>query len=190
MIGKEEYRRNLPHILPENAVYFITYRIAGSIPSHIIHSYIKKKENNKVDYFEEFDDYLNNQKGTLTESNIANIIKESLWFYNEKYFKLISFCIMSSHVHLVINTNNYPYKSLHLLLKSIKGVSSNKINKLKGQKGPFWHHESYDRVVRDRNELSNVIMYTLNNPVKACLVDHWMDWEYSYIDEKYIEKGK
>jgi len=186
---KEEYRRKLPHIVPANAVFFITYRIAGSLPLSIINKYQIDKKTKEIPpkYFEIIEDYLDTQKGILTKKEIVKIIEESLWYYNDKYYKLIAFCIMPNHVHLLINTNNFPYKNLFSIMKLIKGVSSNKINKRIGKKGQFWQHKSYDRMVRDRNELGNIIDYILNNPVKAKLVNNWKEWNYTYIDENYCE---
>jgi REP element-mobilizing transposase RayT len=186
---KEEYRRKLPHIVPANTVFFITYRIAGSLPLSIINKYQIDKKTKEIPpkYFEIIEDYLDTQKAILTKKEIAKIIEESLWYYNDKYYKLIAFCIMPNHVHLLINTNNFPYKNLFSIMKLIKGVSSNKINKRIGKKGQFWQHESYDRMVRDRNELGNIIDYILNNPVKAKLVNNWKEWNYTYIDENYCE---
>jgi putative transposase len=51
--------------------------------------------------------------------------------------------------------------------------------------GRFWEHESYDRLVRDRNELYRVVQYILQNPVKVGLRQHWQDWKYSYIKPDY-----
>jgi REP element-mobilizing transposase RayT len=183
---KEEYRRKLPHIVPANTVFFITYRIAGSLPLSIINKYQIDKKTKEIPpkYFEIIEDYLDTQKAILTKKEIAKIIEESLWYYNDK---LIAFCIMPNHVHLLINTNNFPYKNLFSIMKLIKGISSNKINKRIGKKGQFWQHESYDRMVRDRNELGNIIDYILNNPVKAKLVNNWKEWNYTYIDENYCE---
>ena len=184
-----EYRRNLPHINPENAVFFITYRIAGSLPKHLINELSeKKKMESNLKYFEKFDHFLDQQEGQLNQKEVAQIIAESLLYYHKKHFSLLAYCIMPNHVHLLINTNNYPHKDLFSLLKVIKGISANKINKLLNKSGQFWHHESFDRVVRDRNELSNVISYIKNNPVKAELVPDWKDWHYTYIDKKYRDE--
>ena len=189
MQKKIEYRRNLPHINPENAVFFITYRLAGSIPRQFIDKYLnQKKETASDNYFTEFDDYLDKQTGHLHHKEIAKIIEESLNYYNKKQYGIIAYCIMPNHVHILINTNNFPYRNLFSIMKSIKGVSARKINKLLNKKGQFWHHESYDRMVRDRNELANTIAYIKNNPVKAGLVQTWGNWDYTYVDKKYIDE--
>ena len=185
-----EYRRNLPHINPENAVFFITYRTAGSLPKHVIDKFVDEKENSDINknYFEEFDNYLDKQAGFLYQKEIADIIKESLIYYDKKQYTLLAYCIMPNHIHLLINTNNYPYKNLFSIMKIIKGVSANKLNTLLNKKGQFWHHESFDRMVRDRNELADTISYIKNNPVKANLVENWKDWDYTYVDKRYLDE--
>jgi hypothetical protein len=41
-------------------------------------------------------------------------------------------------------------------------------------------------VIRDEEELENVIFYTLNNPVKAKLISAWEDWPYSYYKPEFL----
>ena len=41
---KQNYRRNLPHIVPPDATFFVTYRLAGSIPKNVVAEYKQKKE--------------------------------------------------------------------------------------------------------------------------------------------------
>jgi len=38
---------------------------------------------------------------------------------------------------------------------------------MKPWKGHFWYHESYDRIIRDRDNLYRTICYVLDNPIKA-----------------------
>ena len=38
------YRRNLPHIHPADGIFFITARLAGSLPDAVINTYLKDKE--------------------------------------------------------------------------------------------------------------------------------------------------
>jgi putative transposase len=48
--------------------------------------------------------------------------------------------------------------------------------------------ESFDTYIRSEKMLLNVIHYTLNNPVKAGIVDSWKEWPYTYIDPSYTFK--
>jgi len=100
---------------------------------------------------------------------------------------------MSNHVHIVFrhlpendpNENAYPITEIMASLKKYTARLANLSLNRTGQ--PFWHPESYDRVVRDSDELYNVIFYTLNNPVKAGLVEHWQDWPNSYCKDEFLE---
>ncbi len=91
---------------------------------------------------------------------------------------------MSNHVQLIIQTivEDIP---LYNILGSLKQYSATQSNIILDRKDAFWQHESYDHLIRDRNELVRMIDYTLNNPVKAGLVDEWKQWKYSYVKNGY-----
>ncbi len=73
-------------------------------------------------------------------------------------------------------------------MESIKKFSARTCNKLLNRTGkPFWQHESYDRLVRDRDELYRIIAYVLDNPIKAGLCENHKDWKWSYIKPAYNE---
>ena len=72
-------------------------------------------------------------------------------------------------------------------MKSIKQYSARECNKLLKRKGTFWQVESYDRLIRDADELYKAVEYTLDNPVKAGLCQNRADWKWSYINVDYNE---
>ncbi|MEW5830557.1 MAG: hypothetical protein AB1846_16830 [Chloroflexota bacterium] len=41
---KSTYRRNLPHIQPEGATLFITFRLANSLPKEVVERLLAEKE--------------------------------------------------------------------------------------------------------------------------------------------------
>lgn len=51
----------------------------------------------------------------------------------------------------------------------------------------FWEEETYNRLVRDGDELRRVVRYILNNPVKAGLCEDWKEWKWTYIKSEYDE---
>ena len=202
-----EYRRNLPHILPEQGVFFITFRIYNSLPLKIIadlkNNYEKeiKAARNFVsnsrrfrsrlleiydDYLYEFDDMLDKYttEFDLTNPELATIIINSIRYFDQKDYRLICFCIMPNHVHMIVYNLKKP---LYTIMKLLKGYSSGEINKILERKGKFWQSESYDNYIRSRNDLHNKIQYVMNNPVKAGLVSNRKDWKYSYCDPRFLE---
>ncbi len=200
------YRRNLPHIHPENTPIFITFRLANSLPVEIIESLRKERDaakkkaanqseryNADKEYFEHYDDWLDRIENTprwLNQEEIAQIVKEKIHELAEAHYHLFAYCIMPNHVHLLIQsrlgkklpeggtTAKYPITDAMRLLK---GSTARNCNLQLGRSGAFWTHESYDHFIRDERELENVIAYILHNPVKAGLVGEWTDWKFSYV---------
>ena len=117
------------------------------------------------------------------------MVKDSLKFYDGKYFKLIAYCIMSNHVHVIVDQEGYQDISLSDIFGRIKGFSAYESNKIIGKKGEFWSQEIYDHYTRSNSDLEFYIKYTLNNPVAANLVDNWRDWPHSFVLEEYIDDG-
>lgn len=42
------YKRNLPHYQPDNTNYFVTFRLAGSLPQKFLNDYHNKKKIRKT----------------------------------------------------------------------------------------------------------------------------------------------
>lgn len=205
------YRRHLPHIHPPGGTFFITYLLHGAIPKPLLEK-LKRDHTQKVDelrirgaeaaidderkrYFGRFDLALHYSKRSpswLRNKELSGIVKESLHFWDGRKVELISYCIMPNHVHVLFTllpqlSQDNPNHLQHIN-ESIKKYSAVKCNALLNRKGqPFWQHESYDRVVRDRIELFNIISYVLNNPVNAGFCKARSEWEGSYISPKYNE---
>jgi putative transposase len=118
------YRRHLPHIQPPNASYFVTFRLAGSLPKEVIirlknkqqelERELEKIEDNterekklrsaRTKHFKVFDEYLDKvHTGPfwLKNENVASVVSQALHFFNGKKYDLIAYTIMPNHVHMV-----------------------------------------------------------------------------------------
>lgn len=212
------YRRKLPHWQPEGQMFFITFRLANSLPVQIIQELEAERERERQDirekfggaqqrdelyklekkYFGRFDAWLDRcteeSPRWLADENIAQIVADELHALDGVRYRLIAYCLMSNHGHLVIDTEEHHIKPNHTgvtapypltdTLKRLKGRTARFCNLALGQNGPFWHHESYDHVVRDQKEYERIIGYTLNNPVKAGLVEKWDDWKFTFVAQE------
>jgi len=224
----DEYRRNLPHIQPQDAMFFITFRLYGSIPIAKL-DYLKTtyqninttdisgkplkqlKQNQQEEYFLAFDEFLDtNPNGPyyLANHEIASLVCDSIKHRDGKDYKLVCFCIMSNHVHMIIYKLANP---LHIVMKELKSFTGKEALKiLKDNEAPnrtakrllrlensseqalrvpskFWQPESFDRIIRNRNDMAEKINYTLNNPVKAGLVATVNEWKWSYCRSEFLE---
>ncbi|WP_170110501.1 transposase [Flavilitoribacter nigricans] len=119
----------------------------------------------------------------LKQKEIARIVQEGLQYWDGRRFRLICFCIMSNHVHLMLDSCE---DQLFIILKSIKTFTARAANKVLDRTGQsFWQKESYDNLVRNPHELAVKARYILNNPVNAGLVNHWKDWDFTYLNPDF-----
>ncbi len=210
---KDSYIRNVPHLQPQNGVFAITICLSGTLPkskieilkdertlkiAHIKQSSLSPKEEKialiKVHqlYFNKFDDLLDNETSGptwLKRNEIAKIIAESLHFRDGKDFKLVCYCVMSNHIHLVIYQCKQQLFEILRNFKSYTSLMSNNLIYGKFKKGDgrpnFWLHESYDHLIRNRKDFYHQVQYTVNNPVKANLVKSWQEWNFTYLRDEY-----
>jgi len=207
------YRRKLPHIQPINADFFVTFRLKNSLPTEAIdklkqqHLQIEKEITQNTSgperikllydarkkYFRIFDNYLdavNDGPTWLARYDIASLVEQSIKYRDENEYILNAYCIMPNHVHLVFSISESldipDIQSSYIvtrILESLKKYTAVHANKLLSRRGPFWQSESYDHVIRSEREFKNVIRYTINNPVKAGLVEKPEEWKWSWCRE-------
>jgi len=203
---KNFYRRNLPHIQPEGATLFITFRLANSLPKEVIerlkaqYEEAEKKIKLVTDrdererqldqarrrYFGKWDDALDSMtygEKYLSNPQVADLVAESLLYQAGKVYDLEAFSILSTHGHVVfapLEEANGQYFPLSKIMHSFKLHTALEANKILGREGEFWQHENYDHYVRDEGELERIIQYVIYNPVKAGLVDDWKKWKWTY----------
>ena len=106
------------------------------------------------------------------------ILAESLHFFHGKRVALGDFVIMPNHVHVLL----IPFDGWELenLLESIKKWSSRLIGQhfnrppnaasntgSRSRRPRFWQQETYDRIIRDAEELSAFRRYIASNPEAA-----------------------
>ena len=113
----------------------------------------------------------------LKNDNIAQIVHDAIFFYNNKKYNVISWCIMPNHVHVLIEL--IENVSLSNILHSWRSFSSNEINKILNRTGRLWMPEYFDRFIRDNEHFNNVVNYIHNNPVKAGLVNDPTKYKWS-----------
>jgi REP element-mobilizing transposase RayT len=191
-MDKHFHRRNLPHLYFNDGIYFITSRLINSIPMEKLEQ-LKNETKNISDekqkrLFEKYDALMNSDEygeKYLKNPKCAEIVKDTLHYPDGKEYKLICYCIMPNHFHMVFELlqNN---KGISKIMQSIKRISARDCNKILSRSGAFLQDESFDRWVRNEKELYFVIRYVLLNPVTAGLVNDWKDWKYTYCHPDYL----
>ena len=78
-----------------------------------------------------------------------------------------AYVLMPNHFHVLVTPA--PGHELKNIIRSWKGFSARRINKLLGRTGAFWQAEAYDHIVRSEEQFGHYRRYIANNPVKARL---------------------
>ena len=178
-------RGYLPHCEAEK-LQSITFRLCDSVPKDVI---IKWKEEckhaSKIDntakevqmrkLIEQYED-AGLGECYLKDDRIAELVQNALLHFDGERYKLLRWCIMPNHVHVLVKLDDS--YSLSDIMHSWRSYTSHEANKILNRTGQFWMEEYFDRYIRDEKHLNNVIEYIDNNPVKAGLVENSEDFKW------------
>ncbi|MBD2723954.1 REP-associated tyrosine transposase [Hymenobacter armeniacus] len=194
------YQRFLPHTLGVGESYFITFRLAGSLPREVVLRLMEEREllqrqntdipadnQPRKGFFSTFDAVLDRSGHGpcyLCGTAEAAIVKDSLHYADGPSYHLLAYCVMPNHVHLVVHLPLEAVTPLARTLQRLKSHTARHLNRLWNDTGRVWQRESYDHRIRNARELTATIAYTLNNPVKAGLVTDWQQWPHNYWREE------
>ncbi len=192
-------RGYLPHLKSEGRAYFVTFRLADSLPRELIGRLREQRDgllrqataemrkptaeergNLHAWYAAEVDSLLDRSTGQawLKQPAIAAIVTNTLGHFEQKRYQLHAWVVMPNHVHAIVRP--FAKHTLEQILHSWKSYSAQSSNKMLGRVGqPFWQRESYDHLVRDEAELAACCRYVEENPIKAGLCRTSDEWPWS-----------
>jgi REP element-mobilizing transposase RayT len=180
----EVHTRNLPHWRQTDVWYFVTFRLADSLPEGVTEQITADRERWRKNHHarqltpdelreyhrlftQRVEDLLHNGYGAcwLKDPKIAALVEAALHHFNHQHYELGEYKIMPNHVHLLVKPiGKY---TLAEILHSWKSFTAHQINKIIGNHGEVWRHESYDRIVRDDRALAAIVRYIQNNGATA-----------------------
>jgi len=189
-------RGRLPHWEKDNATYFVTFRLADSLPRAVLDRIaserastlrLARQQSRDLTSSEQqhlkrlssarIEQYLDSGAGScsLRLAQIAAIVAETLLLFDEKKYRLFAWCAMPNHVHAVVRV--FPTHMLAEVLHSWKSYTAKEANRILRTHGAFWQREYYDHLLRDEAEFERAVKYVVENPVKAGL----RDWEWLWV---------
>lgn len=178
-------RGKIPHWHVPNGIYFVTYRLVGSLPRHIEEqiSLLRTKllavnqrefggpEARAIErnIFKITEAELDQNRGEcwLRDADVADLVCSSFEHGDGKQYEMIAFAVMPNHVHIVFRLLG----DLDQVVKSWKSYTAHRANEILRRSGPLWQSDYFDVLVRDSEQLQRTITYVLDNPAKAGLVD-------------------
>ncbi len=187
------YRRHLPHWRQDGATYFVTFRLADSIPQQQLRTLHRWREiwerthpeprqpadweNFAREITHKTEAWLDQGYGecVFQHRSLGEAMSQSLLHFQDQRWRVSCFAILPNHVHLAAR----PLGSFELeeILESVKRYVSRTVNLELGRTGTLWEQESHDRIIRDPEHLYRVVQYIGRNPDKAGLPrERWIRW--------------
>lgn len=196
----------MQHLYGNNRTYFITFRLADSLPqtkilelkneyaykvSLIIENDIGKKkellDKIEIEVLGKYNEQLDINpygKCILKDEKIAKIVSDQIMKYHDVLYELKCYSIMPNHVHTILrsrgDTPEDKSDPVNSWIKKVKGSSARLINIELNQTGTLWATESWDRMIRNEKHYHTAFYYTINNPHKAKLESKYSVMPYMW----------
>ncbi|MFT4548975.1 MAG: putative transposase [Verrucomicrobiales bacterium] len=205
------YRTDLPHWRQDGCTYFITFRLADSIPQSVVDGWKREKKSSLALHDIEMssgkkwiDDFL--RLPAIEQRRFQRIFNRKTNDYLDgchgncalkqpqiakaleislSYFDTERYELGDYIVmpnHVHLLARPEPGHQLETILQSIKKQSARSINRALGQRGTLWQKHTHDHIVRDEVELAAYQKYIANNPKKAGL----SEGDYVYRSANYV----
>jgi REP element-mobilizing transposase RayT len=188
----------LPHWQQERAAYFITFRLADSVPQHLTKNWHEDREtwirlnpkpwseDQEQEYHERFSLRMERLLDAGHGACVLRYPENSSWVVDALRFKegdayhLHAWVVMPNHVHVLMSLAEG--SKLEKVIAGWKRWASNRIQQKSETRGGIWQKDYFDRMIRDHAHFQRVIRYIRNNPVKAGLRED----EYAL----FVEEGR
>ncbi len=181
-------RGYLPHCDKYGLLQSITFRLADSPPHTVLKQLeqeLASRQQLKKDIHRRntIQGFLDSGFGccALQHPEMANKVQDTLLTFDGSRYRLIAWCIMPNHVHVLIE----PLIGLGKIVQSWKSYTARWAIKHHAELGlgvpgtSFWMREYWDRYIRNEQHLQAVIEYIHQNPVKARLCSRPEEWRWS-----------
>ncbi|MBN1494116.1 transposase [Candidatus Peregrinibacteria bacterium] len=116
------------------------------------------------------------QKIFLIEADYRYFMYKLAIFKHKYYIKMIKFCVMPNHFHLLIYTQEKP-KNISLFMKGLQYTCAFRFNKKYKHSGHVFE-SCYKIKSIPAEDLPKIINYIEQNPVRKGLVMRAEDWPY------------
>lgn len=187
------YERHLPHWRLPGACYFVTFRLADSIPQTVISEMQRELEEwqlrraihdsklpaNELAAWQEFQRVrlrklellLDEGQGEclLREPIHHKVVADALHYFEGERCETLAYTIMPNHAHVLCRPLGG--HSLEDLCGSWKWFTAQRIQRSLGRNGSLWQDENFDRIIRDAEHYALTVRYIAKNPLKARLED-------------------
>jgi REP element-mobilizing transposase RayT len=176
-------RNRLPHWDQQGRTYALTFRLADSVPAHLLRDLRLQEEDwrrahpepwsneEEKEFARKFtgvvERWMDAGAGSclLRDAGCAQIVAKALHFFEGVRTRLHAWVVMPNHVHVLAEI--LEGHTLPEVMESWKGFTARRINERLGRIGTLWQKGYHDRLVRDWTHFGNVVRNVRRNPEKA-----------------------
>jgi D-tyrosyl-tRNA(Tyr) deacylase len=160
-------RRDMPHWRQDGCTYFVTFRLADSVPANLLRQWESLQP--KPEFPEQFHQWLDQGHGmcVLRQPAVAEIVTMALQHFDGERYLLGEYVVMPNHVHALVTPLGS--HTLSAILHSWKSFTAKRINRALGLTGKLWQDESFDHIARNEEALERFSAYIRDNPRTANL---------------------
>ena len=184
-------RGYLPHLDAPGELQAITFRLNDAVPKALVDRWRRElscetdttRERKLKIRVAKFED-AGRGSCLLRKNPHASAVQESLFRADGTRYRLLEWCVMPNHVHVLVQTNEG--MSLGEIVRTWKTYTAKVINVIEGTTGSIWETDYHDRYIRDLDHLENARLYIRKNPVKAglCIVPEAWRWSSAFPFQK------
>jgi REP element-mobilizing transposase RayT len=171
----------LPHWRQEAALYFVTFRLADSIPQDKLRLWLAERkqwliehpaphtEADALDFKKRFIDrlerWLDAGYGScvLADPGARNVVESALRHFDGERYELGDLTVSGNHVHVLVRPG--VGFDLSEVLQSWKSFTSKRllelpaVAKVFGETRVVWQKESFDHIVRSQQQYDSIVSY-------------------------------
>jgi REP element-mobilizing transposase RayT len=186
------YRGRLPHWQVDDGAYFLTLRLAGTLPREVEQklrgmraAYLESptEEKNRLEHLimDRMEDWLNrlSDKRHLIEPAVARVVMDSIAFHHtNNVWEVYEYVVMPNHIHILFSLRQGSLRSTMIGFKRWTGSRATPLIPARPGEA-FWQDEWFDHWIRSNEEFHEKLEYIRQNPVVAGLTKDYRDWPYA-----------
>ncbi|MFO8082625.1 MAG: transposase [Armatimonadota bacterium] len=124
----------------------------------------------------------NPDRPVLNARDIPSRVREAVEFNAENNgLELIAWSIMPDHLHVAAQVGS-DGGDLLKFIHAFKKRTGRTIHEA-GVAGPIWQRSFWDRHLRPKETLAQLVQHIAWNPVDGGLCDHWNQWRYTWLND-------
>lgn len=176
-------RGYLPHFEANDVLQSVTFSLHDAVPASLVASWRAALAQHPPEAARALRERIARHEDAgfgscvLRDARMAALVESSLLHFDAQRYRLIEWCVMPNHVHVLLDP--FADHPLSDIVQTWKSFIAHRANRILGRRGALWMADYFDRYIRDEKHFVAVRAYIRTNPVSAKLCNAPGDWRWS-----------